>query len=234
MNQFIVLLALAFTATATAEVPAKYQEIFNKLKAVRVEHPCDKPIRKVERLGDNTISLESFVCMDADFAMFKKIAGDIDHYDAWLLNKMNEKPDGGTYFIKFTSLQATPEPSIKLGYKIDIPFFKKEKVKTFKVRTESEKGIFILSGEGVQDPESYMHFARSTMYAFPAPGQPHEVWVYVEGKTKLKNSLLYQAMPEKMLRTEAGDRVGKILENYQAREAAIAASSPTKSNPAPK
>lgn len=234
MSLLFGLLALAFTTTATAEVPAKYQEIFNKLRGVRIEYPCEKSIRKIERLGDNTLSLESFVCMDADFAMFKKIAGDIDHYDAWLLDRMNEKPDGGTYFIKFTSLQSTPEPSIKLGYRIDIPFFKKEKVKTFRVRTESEKGVFVLSGEGVEDPESYMHFARSAMYAFPAPGQAHEVWVYVEGRTKLKNSLLYQAMPEKMLKTEAGDRIGKILENYQAREAAIAASAPAKSSPSPK
>jgi hypothetical protein len=234
MKALRLILALAFAATATAEVPAKYQEIFSKLRGVRIEYPCEKSVRKVERLGDNTISLESFVCLDADFAMFKKIAGDIDHYGSWLLDRMNEKPDGGTYFIKFTSLQATPEPSIKLGYRIDIPFFKKDKVKTFRVRTESEKGVFVLSGEGVEDPESYMHFARSAMYAFPSPGQAHEVWVYVEGKTKLKNSLLYQAMPEKMLKTEAGDRIGKILENYQAREAAIAASNPARSSLAPK
>lgn len=85
MNPFFVLLALAFTATiATAEVPAKYQEIFSKLRGVRIELPCERPIRKVERLGDNTISLESFICMDADFAMFRKIAGDITHYGAWL------------------------------------------------------------------------------------------------------------------------------------------------------
>jgi hypothetical protein len=39
MNPLFGFLALVFAATAYAEVPAKYQEIFSKLRGVRIVVP---------------------------------------------------------------------------------------------------------------------------------------------------------------------------------------------------
>lgn len=202
-------------------LPPKYEQIYDKLKKERTGISCDRTVRKVDRLGDNTVALESFLCMEADFPIFRRIAGDWIHYDKWVLNRINEKTGGGGYLIKFLDVTTDGKSDVILRYLVDFPLLKKERSKHFKMTTESFPRAFVLTGEGIEDEASLLVYARAEMVAFAAPGKDHELWIHVQGKAKLKSGFLYEALPEKILRTEAGDRIQRVLENYEAREIAL-------------
>jgi hypothetical protein len=211
------------TIEPSVALPLKYEVAFKRMKEQRQNVPCDRPIRTVQRHGDKTIGIESFLCVEGSFESMRKIATDFGSYGQWVLNNINERPTGGSYFIQFLDISAPNPDHVLLKYKVDFPFLKKERQKHFKVKSETFPRAFVLTGEGVEDAESLLNYARAEMVVFPAPKTDQELWLYVQGKAQLKSSFIYEALPEKILRSEAGDRLQRIADNYHDRELAVRA-----------
>lgn len=194
-------------------------ELLTRVKAV-VKGKGDLIQREVERIGDKTLKVESFLSMEADYTWFSKIAADVNGFCGWLIKNINNKPDGGTYMVKVMNLQPNLErkDALTVDMKLDFPGLRKlisrplyfaPDVKPTRVRIEAEMPA---------GADSYISSGSATLTFFPAEGEPTRVWGYIDGRVKIRNWIIYEALPTRILKREASERFQTVIDNYQAEE----------------
>jgi len=203
----------AFDTTLPAD-----REIFQKLKA-RVAGRGDVAEREIRRAGDRVIELENFISTEMDSKLAPVIFSDYAHWAQWVLPGINDKPDGGSYLTQLHGLEVDPSSPdlINVSFSFNVPLFRKPRTARFKLASHTSAGIYTLSGR-LLESEGTLAEATATMKIFPAEGIRNRCWLYVNGRVRLKSMILYEALPEKLLKREASERVRILLDNYAKEE----------------
>lgn len=218
LKRFLLLLALLLTLPLPA---AETDEEILALLRATLKGKGDYIQRKVERIGEKTIRIESYISMEGDLKWFGKIATDVSDYGTWLLNKINEKPDGGTYPVKIMGLDKDPEDAINglfAQMRLDFPVIKKDLRRKLRFIPHVSKSRVLIDGEMPDAKDNMMSAGSAKLVFFQADGEPSRMWGYVEGKIKIRNWLLYEALPTGILKREAGERFQQVITNYLAEE----------------
>ena len=209
-----------FTATAWGTVPLPPDGELLKVLRARLPSHGDAAERKVTRVGNRTIEFESWVSTEADFGDAKEILADWDHYGDWVLANINKKPSGGNYLVQILDLKpaAGQKDTVVTTVKIDLPLFQHELQCVLKLKSMGTPEAFTLIGDISGMTGTYIENVEAVLKMFPVEKTTNRAWIYVKGLVKLKNWLLYEAMPERMLKSETGQRIQTIVDNYLKEE----------------
>lgn len=177
--------------------------------------------RKFTRLGNRTVRIETFISTEMDRGQGKLILSDFENYPLWALRRINERPGGGEYRLKLTSLtpDAQDRSILQIGMAFTFPLFSHSGTHRFKFRSEEGKNHFRICTESLPGPGTVMSKAEGCARVFPAPGQAkNRAWIHAEANAVLKSAILYELLPEAVLSRILGERVEKIVENYLQRQ----------------
>lgn len=221
MSRPIFWILFLFTSSLFAGLPeATDQEAFDILKKVLKDYPGAYQERKINRIGNKTISFESIVAIESDPKLFQKIIFNVKDYSHWALKNINLKPGGGTYYIKIMDMK--PEPSdpmtLRCFVTVDLPVFKHHLQALVKVSPDDKAKNFTVRASMVPDDKSILEGIEILSKVFPGENRPGIQWMYTKAHIVLKNWLLYEALPEKLLKRESGERVQIVLDNYTEEE----------------
>lgn len=190
--------------------------ILAKLKT-HVAGKGDVAEREIRRVGNRTIELENFISTEMDPRLAPVIFADFPHWSRWVLPGINDKPTGGTYITQLHALEMQSADKLLATFSFDLPLFRGQRHAHFRLQSSTVKNVFTLTGD-LLDSEGTFEAARATLKEFAAEGSSTRCWLYVNGRVQLKSGILYEALPEKLLKREASDRVRIILDNYQKEE----------------
>src|SRR5690606_10707895 len=142
------------------------------------------------------------------------------NYPDWVFNGINDRPEGGKYFTQVRDLtyQSPPPTGLLIAHlAFELPVFKHELKRKFQMHSETHNDVFTLHGKILPLKDSVIPNAEGFMKVFPVSS--NRVWIYTKAWIRLKPWLLYQALPERLLQSETGERLQIILDNYVKEEA---------------
>lgn len=208
-------------APLPAGVPAE-DPILAKLRPI-LKNQGDFVQRQVKRIGNLTLSMESFISTEGDLEYARRIFSDPATYPKWALTNINVKTSGGSYFVKIVDLVPDPKDPQQLTgiFFADLPVVKVEMKKVFRVFSENDKGSITVHLESASDDKSELGRTHGELKIYPAEGEPGRLWMYANTSVVLKHWLLYEALPEKLLNRESGERLQTIVDNYQREESRL-------------
>lgn len=219
--------AQGLTLLPDAEI---YKQVRSQLKG-----QSDFIKRDIHKAGKKTIEFEAYISQDGDIKLAPEILSNIGDYGRWVLRGINKKPGGGSYYLQFRSLREDPPGSktLRSDFVFVLPLLRKEMQRDFRMGTTAQKGdVFTLSGEALPNEKSPLEAAEGILRLYPAEGMPGRVWIYIKGYARLRNWLLYEALPERLMAGETGERIQLILDNYMAEEERLRAlRAPASKNP---
>lgn len=214
---FLALLLIARLASAAGPTD---EEILAKLK-LKLGDKAEYTERNLRRIGNRTLELEVFVAGEGSYETATQVFSDWSHFADWALKNINRRADGGTYYMKINglSVSATDNSVLEINSFLDLPMIKKEVKQKFRMKTEKPtKGVFTLSGEVILDEKSLLDTAGGYLKIFPVEGKSTRLWVYIRGEAKLKSWVIYEALPERLLTRESGERIQIVMDNYLTEE----------------
>lgn len=201
-----------FKLPTDAEILASMKTVF----AGKTEHIN----RAVHRRGNKTLEVDSFVALNGDFNLFKKISADFADWRNWALVEINTpQPGQSDYLLQLHDLNLKPNKMVSAKYSFNLPFFSKLRGRSFKTTVTNDAKSFTLIGETLLNENSAVKMANAYMKAFPAEGKPGVIWVNVKAVVVFTNGFFYEALPEKIVLREVGDRLQYLVQNYQEEEA---------------
>ncbi len=192
--------------------------------------------REVARLGNRTVEVQALVSLPGDIALMKKIAPDFAHWRDWLIKDINTpwSEDDSSYAIQFQDAIETEPNILTIPYRVNVPFFSRQRVRAFRMTANTkDTGVSIL-GEAILSENSPVKFTKGYMKVFPAENSKDTLWILVKALVQFRGWFLYEALPEKILLREMGDRVRRFMENYAAEEALLRAGKRSPANPSPR
>jgi len=174
-------------------------------------------IREVRRLGNRTLELELTAAIEADFEIVREVFSQVPSYPSWVLEGINDRPSGGKFFFQVLSLEADPKiPSVlHAKFLVDLPLLKHRSRRAFRFDIRSGPQSFTQAIEALPLEEGLIETAEGVLKIFPAARAPDLVWVYFRGMAVLRSWLLYEALPERILKKETGERLEILLANYR-------------------
>ncbi len=174
--------------------------------------------REIKRKGNRTIEMVNCIATEMDPRLAPAILADTRHYADWALNGINQRPTGGTYVALLHGLNVDPKTPdlLTVTFSFDLPLFRTPRSAAFQMESSTEKGIFTLTAEALDTSGTFTH-ADIALKVFPAP-RPGFSWLYARGEAQLRSWVLYEALPEKLLNRESGERIRIILDNYLREE----------------
>jgi len=213
-----LLLVLFFARLLCAETPDD-AEILAKLRT-KLKGRDEHIERSIKRIGNRTLELEVLISSDGTYPLASQIFGAWQHYSNWALKNINKRPSGGEYFLLVRGMKVAPKDKsiLALDLFVDLPIYRKPLEREFRIKTAEEKGVMTLTVESVLNEHSLLGAAKGFLKVFPAEGKPNRVWIYLNAKATLKNWLVYEALPEKLLTRESGERIQTVMENYLEEE----------------
>lgn len=224
---FVFLVGLPALGTGQSSPPVLAPADFPTLETVldqmraTFSNQREHVSRKIERLGveSRTVRVRTFISLQGNLNSFESIVRDAPHYRDWMFRDINKRANGGGYLVWFLDILARPEApgEMLLKYKINLPFMG-EKERNFKFDPMRSGDFFVLSVETRQAEDPVLQQGRGRLVAHASEKVPGYLWVVVEAMAQLKKKFLYEAFPENILNTEAGDRIHKVLMNYQNEE----------------
>jgi hypothetical protein len=127
------------------------------------------------------------------------------------------------------------EPGVlTLPYKVNVPFFSRQRIRAFRMTSNTKDPGVSIFGEAILSENSPVKFTKGYMRVFPAENSKETLWILVKALVQFRGWFLYEALPEKLLLREMGDRIRRFTDNYVAEEALVRAGSRSPENPAPK
>ena len=185
----------------------------------RLEGKGDFQDRAFRRIGERTLEFEGFISTEADINLLKTIFKEPGQYNRWLTPSINKRPSGGEYMIKLQSFNLAPQATHTLIAKLlfDLPVFKREIECYMDIKTEQKGNAFWLTATvDANRPGTYIEGFQTVIQVFPKG--KGRVWLHALGNVKFKNWLLYEALPDRLLNRETGERLQIVIDNYLAEE----------------
>jgi hypothetical protein len=215
----ILLFFFVIAAVARAITLPSDEELIPRLRKELKGQP-DIAIRHVKKAGNRTIEFESFISQEGDLKVVPIILGNFGEFGRWALKGINQRPGGGSYYLQIHSVTVDPKlPDIlKTDSELSLPVFHKQIVREFKMTTEQKGDVFTLIGETLPHEQSPVESASGYLRIYPAEGVNNRVWIYVHGSAILRYWIMYEALPERLMTTETGERIQIVLDNYLAEE----------------
>lgn len=218
MKLIVFLFFLSFStdlAHAVISIPSD-ESLLAELGAKFSKKSSESYECSVKRIGNLTISLEIAASSEGDFSTAQKIYQDFSQYRNWVLRDINKRPDGGAYYLQLKDLtQSLEKPEVLIGnFVFDLPMFKREMVRQFQMKSETNKNSLLITAQSLTSPESMIGSGEGFLKVFPSPVKKHSLWYYLKGTIQLRNWLLYEALPDKILARESKERVQQLLDNY--------------------
>ncbi len=224
MKKFLFILLLGFLLHADEfTLPHGMDtdaQIFQALSETFKGKTGDYYKRTIKRVGDNTITFEAQISVEADAKIMSKVIGDVPKYNDWALTNINQAPGSKlNYLLKIYRFILDPkEPnSVRPEFMVDLPGFRKLTNRRFDYTTEQKGDVFTITAITPEDKKSHIEKATTQLKLFPAP-LSQRVWLYVTSKIKLRYWLLYEALPTRILEKESMERIQTVLDNYQVQE----------------
>ena len=176
--------------------------------------------QRVNRLGSKTIELEAYLSAQADLELGKDIFSDYGGLAKWILPGVNERPTGGTYYMHFLGIVWDPKISNQITTKLafTLPFFTQELERSFVLARTPSKECFNLEVESLPSDSSLIERVTGGFKLCGIPKQKQRAWGYVRGAAVFRSWFIYEAISDRVLKKEAGERILKIIENYQTEE----------------
>lgn len=227
-----LLLSLFLSLAHALTVPLPPEAEVQKRLAAHLEGKGDFQDRAFRRIGERTLEFQGFISTEADYALLKTVLKEPAEYHRWLTPNINKRPSGGDYLIKLQSFHLAPEATQTLLAKLlfDLPVFKKEIDCYMDVKTEEKGANFWLTATVDSNrPGTYIEGFQTVIQVFPKG--PGRVWLYAIGHVKFKNWLLYEALPDRLLTRETGERLQIVIDNYLAEESLRRQSAKKKGSP---
>lgn len=214
----VFLLVLSHFAFAELVLPPE-KETYQALRQV-LKGQGDRLVRKIAKKGQRTIVFEAMISQEGDFKLAPFILGNLRNYGRWALKDVNKKAGGGSYYLQIRDLKVDPLESVVLHTDcyFSTPVYHKEMQRDFRMRFSQGEKVFTLAGEALPNADSPVASADGFMRIYPAEALPNRVWIYIQGEAVLRSWLLYEALPERVMGSETGERIQTILDNYLAEE----------------
>ncbi len=174
---------------------------------------------QVKRLGKNTLEVECFAALHGEISLFKKIVPKYAEWRDWLLADINlPEPGADAYVFQFHDILQQTADSVVTVFSFNLPFFGKQRTRGFNVKKiETDKSLALLAETQLSE-NSVVKTAKAYLKAIQ-PAQPSQtLWVGVSAVVEFKSWMLYQALPEKVVLREVGERLKIISENYKKEE----------------
>lgn len=214
-----IFLLLAFQGTIFSEEIPPSSAILKKLEVILKNQPSDHFERTVRRMGNKTISLESFLAMEADWTLLQKIAARVSDYPTWALPNINNRGGGEKFYIQIAGMRTSPKApqNIELDVNLTLPGLSIPIQRVFRIDfpSRNEKDVFILKVTTVAMGDSAVKDMSGFLMFFKSPKYPNLVWVYADISVVLSHWIVYESLPEKLLNSESGERIRILMENYQ-------------------
>jgi hypothetical protein len=217
---FLFLFLLSFPLHADL-LGRSDEQIQKDLKKFATSPPYEQFQRKVRRVGDRTVEFEAMLTLEADRDYFKEISRDFGTFQDWVLRNINVRPSGGNYYSKIRELKPFPnDPSLlHLMVAMELPLWKAIIERDFKFQTSEKGNVFELRGDTVPHETSVIEKATGILTMVPHPTHPSSfVAIQLRATVKIRNWLLYEALPERILQRESGERIQIVLDNYHSEE----------------
>ena len=174
--------------------------------------------RTVERIGNRTIQIRLLISADADYASAKKIFSAHREYREWALRNINVKSNGSSYFVKFLGCDPLPSGVLAFPIRVDLPIFGRDLTAYIGVTTEKVQGGFAVHAKTTtNEHRQNLGTIDGYLYFFPAPKEKRRVYGELRGNLQFMHTLLYEALPEKLLVRETSERIQTLIDNYRDR-----------------
>lgn len=216
------LCILAFSAAAEVALPPD-AEVYRAVQNVLKGQQGDLIRKKVVKKGNKTVEFELFVSQDGEIKLAPTILGDLGAFPRWATKDINKKPGGGSYFLQILGMTVDHAESHILHFdsELALPVYHKEIKRDFRITPLQKGDTFTLTAEALPNDKSPVATMQGFLRVYPAEGAPNRLWFYLKGQIVFKNWLIYEALPEAVMNTEAGERVQTLLEDYLGEEERI-------------
>lgn len=214
-------------AAVTDELPTPTDaETLTYLKA-KLGTRKDAVERSVRRLADLTLEVDSALVFPGDFSTFKKVAPDFSHWRDWTLHDINLPPPAdGEYLLQIHDIVEKEPGTVSAIFSFNLPLMRNHRARSLQMKVSQNPGAFLIEGETIPAEKSAVKRAKAFLKAFPAKDLPGHVWVQFKALVVFKNWFLFQALPDKVVLRELGDRLGYIAQNYQREEQRLKSGDP--------
>lgn len=222
-NSLKLILILCFFACLgvlrAADPPETDDETFARLTKL-LKGRGDWQKNTLTRLGDRTIQLDSVISLDGDFELIPKIMSNFGEYSRWLIEDINRSPSGRNYYMQVKNVAVDPNTTdiVRVFYSFNLPVFKHIGNRGFRLKADTKPKCFSIQAEGIPHEKSIIESTVGTLRVFKGPDQPERLWVSMRGQLKLRNWIVYEALPERLITREAGERIEIMLKNFQKEE----------------
>ncbi len=215
---FLFLFFCPYSQASDELVVESDESVFAELKK-RIKDRTDFIERKANRLGNNTFEISCYLAVPGDFEQFRKIAPEFAAWREWALTDINlAPPSRGDYIFQIHDLQQKDPGIMAAIFSFNIPFFKKQRTRTFEMSSRDSEKVLFIEGKSIPTENSAVKSAKAYMKTFPAENKTGSLWIHVKALVAFKSWILYEALPEKVLQTEVGDRLQYLIQNYQREE----------------
>lgn len=167
-----------------------------------------------------TIEFELQLSRELNFIQIPKILSRISEYPRWVLPGINDRPGGGKFYVQFNDIQYSAErpQDLEIEYSLDLVVFKHEGKRAMKITTKYNPPVFSARLETRPNPQSVVVHLEAEMDCFPAERESGRVWCFLKGFVEIGPTILYEALPEKLVQKEVGPRIQLVLRNYVKEE----------------
>lgn len=216
----IVIFFLFFRSALGLELSSENQQLY-KLIQSKIQGASDTIKSELSRRGNKTLEIQSYASLETNLEKARTILSDAAHYSEWALTGINVNSRGDEYFMKIVDLiwNKSAPASVGIQYNFTFPLFKHAGTRNFEVTTAGDKTFFEVLAKNSNQNDPIISSCEGRVKLFPSPYKDR-LWIYISGKAILKSWLLYEALPEKVMSRELGERVHTVLLNYQKKELA--------------
>ncbi len=216
------LLLFSCRPTLCADNITVAKEIFPQVQSKLKNKSSDFLEHEVKRLGNKRISLNAYVSFEADWKLLTTLTQQFSKYPSWILPRINEFAPGEKFYIQIISIS----PDVKFPNHLEVQLalilpglnIPITRVFKFEPSLATDNSILSFKITALKSEESQVKDLSGYIHFYKDPNNPFRAWGYVDITVLLNYWLVYEALPEKILNKEAGERVRIIMENYQGFE----------------
>jgi hypothetical protein len=191
------------------EVQAKFQSLFGSQTNEQFQ-------RSFRRKGNKVIELETYAILQAQPKLFEKIMSDFKTAETWALKNINVRASGESYYaiVKDVHMDAKDPTLMHTLIRLEFPLFKQTIQRDYRLKILHNP--FRIRMEAIPQEGSSVESSLSELRMFPL--NANTVKLYFISYIRIKSRILYEVIPERLIQTEAGERIQTVFDNYHAEE----------------